>query len=242
MKLFVTDYDGTLFTSEKQIKTTIKKLEKLRERNILVVIATGRGYPSIKNQTIIYNIPYDYLICADGSIIYNKDNNIEKMFCMNKDIIKPFEEFYQTLNYEEIQFSYPTGFSNILRNDINELLGINICISTDIYNNEMVNRFIEMGKSYPKYNFLNYMHPNYSYLCVKPKGISKSYAIKYLIEKLNILKNDVYVIGDSSNDYEMIKDFNGSCISTSSPEVLAIAKSIYKNIDDYINDILKEND
>ncbi len=240
MKIFITDYDGTLFINENKIKSTVKKLTKLQNDDFIIVIATGRSYSSIKNQTAIYNIPYDYLICADGSIIYNKKNTIEKMYPMNDEIIKPLEEFYQTLKYEEIQFSYPEYYSNILNSD-NKLLGINICLSTKNYNQEIVDDFFKIANNYPNYNFLNYTHPNFSYLCVKPKNISKSFAIKYLIKKHKVLKKDLYVIGDSLNDYEMLKEYDGVGMDTSCQEVLDIVKKTYKSVHDYITDIIKED-
>ena len=47
MKLFVTDYDGTLFTSESEIKKTINKLKKLQRKNsqihILRIIPINYG-------------------------------------------------------------------------------------------------------------------------------------------------------------------------------------------------------
>ncbi len=241
MKLFITDYDGTLYIDDNKIKENNKTLKKLQKNDFKVVISTGRSYPSIKNQVNIHNIPYDYLSCADGSIIYDKDGNILESFYMNQKIIKPFQKFYENLNFEEIQFSYPEGYSNILKDDNSKLLGINVCISTINYNKEIVNEFIKMSKDYPEYNFLNYMHPNFSYLCIKPKGITKSSTIKYLMEKDNVLLKDVYVIGDSYNDYEMIKDYEGVCMDTSCKEVLDIAKKSYKSVKDYINDILRED-
>ncbi len=236
MKLFVTDYDDTLYTNDDNIKLTNKKIKKLQKEGFLIVIATGRSYPSIHNQVNIHNIYYDYLICADGSIIYN-NQNIEVMYPLNSEIIKPFEDFYQDLNYEEIQFSYPEGYSNILK-DTNNLIGINICLTTDNYTESLVNSFLLMSKDYPNYSFLDYKHPNYSYLCVKPKGISKSSGIEFLRKKYNIKKEDVYVIGDSSNDYEMIRDYHGVCVSLANDKVLSVAKKIYKSIDYYIDDIL----
>lgn len=241
MKLFVTDYDGTLFVNDKQMKSTVKKLKKLREHGFDVVIATGRIITSITNQTQIHNIPYDYIICADGSVIYDNNGNIIEKFCIKKDIIKPFEKFYQNLNYEEIQFTYPEYYSNILRDDNDNLLGINVCLSTDNYKQDIVDQFKIMSKDFPTYNFLDYMHPNFSYLCVKPKGVSKSFAINDLRKKKRILKKDVFVIGDAANDYEMIKDFKGVCVWDSTPDIIKIAKKRYKNINYFIDDILKED-
>ena len=240
MKLFVTDYDGTLFVDEKQIKKTNKLLKKLKEQDYIIVIATGRSYPSIKNQTNTYNILYDYLCCADGSIIFDNNGNAIKKYCMDHAIIKPFKEYYQKLNYEEIQFSYPEGYSNLL-NDNGELLGINICINTQNYTKEIENSFIELSKHYPNYSFLNYKHPINSFLCVKPKGISKSSSIGYLRDILNITNDNIYVIGDSYNDYEMIRDYHGYAINSFCDEVKEVAKKLYPNIDEYIKELLKED-
>lgn len=239
MKLFITDYDGTLYKNDLELKENINMLKKLQNNNFKIVISTGRSYPSIKNQVDIYNIPYDYLSCADGSIIYDNKDNIVALFSMEKKVVKPFEKFYRNINYEEIQFVYKEGYSNILKDD-DELLGINVCISTVNYTKEIVNKFIKMSKDYPNYNFLNYMHPNYSYLCIKPKGITKSSAIKCLMDINNIATNDIYVIGDSYNDYQMVKDYHGVCMNSSCNEVLKIANKSYKRVKDYIIDILKE--
>ena len=241
MKLFITDYDDTLFIGEKEIRKTVKLLKKLHKKEYYIVISTGRSYPSIKKQTIMYDIPYDYISCADGSIIYDKNGNIINAIYMNKKIIKPLMDFYQNIDFEEIQFSYPEGYSNIYDDKNDKLLGINICISTVKYSKELVNNFMELSKKYPEYNYLDYKHPNFSYLCVKPKGISKSYAVSILMEKNNVLKGNVRVIGDSSNDYEMIKDYDGVCVLNACPEVLSIAKKKYKVIDDYIYELLKED-
>ena len=237
MKLIVTDYDGTLFIDENDLEINKDYLRKWQACGYLVMISTGRSYPSIKNQVDINNIPYDYLSCADGSIIYDKNGNILKMYEMDNEIIEPYQNFYKDLNYEEIQFSYPRGYSNILLND-KELLGINICISNENYNKKIVNDFINMSKRYPKYHFLNYMHPNFSYLCIKPSGIDKSSTIDYLKNKFNLSNSDIYVIGDSHNDFEMINKYHGVCMDTSCKEVLDISKKIYKSVSEYIEDSL----
>ena len=237
MKLLVMDYDGTLFVNDNDLKNNINYLKKWKNNNNLIMISTGRSYPSIKNQVDINNIIYDYISCADGSLIYDTDGNILEMYKMDNDIIEPYEKFYKDLKYEEIQFSYPRGYSNILLDDKN-LLGINICLSNENYTKEIVNSFLLLSEKYPKYHFLNYMHPNFSYLCVKPSGIDKSKTIDYLKEKLKLKNNDIYVIGDSYNDLEMIKKYNGVCMDNSYDEILKISKKSYSTVAKYIEDIL----
>ena len=237
MKLFITDYDGTLYTSDDSIKENNKKLKELQENHFYVVISTGRSYPSIKTQINLYHIPYDFICCADGSIIYDNKGNILNMSILDKEIVNHFIEFYQKLDYEEIQFSYPDGYYSNLQNNDN-LLGINICLATNKFTKEIDNSFQKIKDEYPKYNYLSYAHPNFSYLCIKPENISKSSAVSFLQEKYHISKDDIYVIGDSSNDLEMIRDYHGVCMENSSQEVLNITKKVYKEVSDYIEDIL----
>ena len=237
MKLLVTDYDGTLFTNEDDLKVNINYLKKWQNKGNKIVISTGRSYPSIKNQVDINHIPYDFLSCADGSIIYDKNGLILKMYEMDTRIIEPFKDFYQNLNFEEIQFSYPRGYSNILLSE-KELLGINVCIKTENYSKKIVNSFKNLSKKYPEYHFLNYMNPNYSYLCIKPNNIDKAMAIEFLGEYLNIKDENIYVIGDSYNDLEMIKKYHGVCMNTSYQDVINISKKVYVSVKDYIEDSL----
>ncbi len=237
MKLFVTDYDETLYTTDEEIRENIKKIKKLQENDFLFVIATGRSFPSIKNQTKLFKIPYDYLITSDGSIIYDKDDNIVKMFDIDKESVTLMKNFYGKLNYEEIQFSYKEGYQNIYDEE-NTLLGINICMSNRIYNEKLEKNFLKLKRKYPKYNFLAYRHTNYSYLCIKPKNVNKSFAINYLKDLYDIKKKEVYVIGDSSNDIEMIHDFKGAAMASSYPDVLRVTKKRFKKVSDYIDSII----
>ena len=237
MKLFVTDYDETLYTTDEEIRENIKKIKKLQENDFLFVIATGRSFPSIKNQTKLFKILYDYLITSDGSIIYDKDDNIVKMFDIDKESVTLMKNFYGKLNYEEIQFSYKEGYQNIYDEE-NTLLGINICMSNRIYNEKLEKNFLKLKRKYPKYNFLAYRHTNYSYLCIKPKNVNKSFAINYLKDLYDIKKKEVYVIGDSSNDIEMIHDFKGAAMASSYPDVLRVTKKRFKKVSDYIDSII----
>ena len=98
MKMFVTDYDETLYLNDVDIKKNIKKLKELQKNNYIIVISTGRSYPSIKNQINNFKIPYDYVSCADGSIVYDNNENIIHLSIMNKEIIPIIQNFYKKVN------------------------------------------------------------------------------------------------------------------------------------------------
>ena len=239
MKLFVTDYDNTLYIDEESMKINIEKLKELKKNDYIIVISTGRSIPSIKEKIREYNISFDYVNCADGSIIYDKNFKLIKSFELKKEIINEIINFKNNISYEEMQISYIDGYSNII--DLSkEISGINIVIHNNNITDKTKLLFNNLKEKYPDYNYLVYNHIPYSYFCIKQKGVSKAKGITYLKEYLNILDKDIYVIGDSENDLEMIKEYHGVCVDNSYEEVLKICEKHYQNVSDYIDELLKK--
>ena len=75
------------------------------------------------------------------------------------------------------------------------------------------------------------------YLCIKSKGVSKSKSIEFLKDYLNIKKEDIFVIGDSDNDYEMIRDYNGVCVNNADDKIKEISSCVYEKISDYLKEL-----
>lgn len=238
MKLFVTDYDNTLFIDEESLKENIKKLKELQQNNYYIVISTGRSIPSIKEKIQEYHIPFDYITCADGSIIYDKNYKTIKFFEIKKDIINEIINFKNNISYEEMQIAYEDGYSNIL--DLNKkIAGINIVIHNNNINDKTINLFNKLKEKYPNYNYLVYNHIPYSYFCIKQENVSKAMGVHFLKDYLQIKNDNIFVIGDSDNDLEMLKEFNGVCVKNSTSDVLKTCKKKYNQVYDYINDLLK---
>ena len=68
MKLLVSDFDGTFDSrnSKSAIDKNIEAIKRFRDQGNIFAIATGRHYESIRKKIEKYQIPYDYLVCADG--------------------------------------------------------------------------------------------------------------------------------------------------------------------------------
>ena len=75
MQLIVCDFDGTYYTNEESILINNKYINEFRNKGNLFMLSSGRSFKSLKEMTIKYNIPYDYLSCCDGSILYDNKNN-----------------------------------------------------------------------------------------------------------------------------------------------------------------------
>jgi HAD superfamily hydrolase (TIGR01484 family) len=236
MKLFVTDYDNTLYINDDEIKETIKDLKKLKKRDTIIMISTGRALPSIKREITRNNIPFDYVSCADGSIIYDHNFNLVKAYHMNKDIISELDYLKRDLNYEEIQISYLDGYSNLL--DLTKTItSLNFVIHIDNYDQNIINKINYLKEKYPEYNYVSYLHDFIYFVCIKKKNVSKAKSISYLSRKLKIKKKDIYVIGDADNDIEMIQEFHGVTLENGTDRIKAASSKIYNKISDYINEI-----
>ena len=71
----------------------------------------------------------------------------------------------------------------------------------------------------------------------------KQYQVLIFLKLLNLVfvkDNDVFVIGDSSNDIEMIKKYYGVGMKNSCDEILCNVKKTYNEVSDYIDNILKK--
>ncbi len=72
--LIVSDYDGTIKKSD-NLKEMIESLYLLRlllEHKVGFMISTGRLYESMAKEIRDLNIPFNYLSCANGNILFDE--------------------------------------------------------------------------------------------------------------------------------------------------------------------------
>lgn len=89
--------------------------------------------------------------------------------------------------------------------------------------------------------YSNYVHSYYvteNSVEIISNKINKSRAISLLLNQFNILKKNVYTIGDGYSDIEMIKDFNGYAMINSVEELKKVAINTLKSVSDLINNII----
>lgn len=239
MKLFITDYDGTFLIDEKTLKLNIKAVNKLRKLGFKFIISTGRSFSSIKKQVELYHIPYDFLHCADGACVFDNKDNLLNFYEIEHDIVDELMKITKKENVEEIQIGYPQTYESIY-NKNDKISGINIVFRGENCPESFIPKFLKLKEQFPNYNFLVYDHITYIYFCVKAQNVSKAAAIRFMEEKYNINKKDIYVIGDSDNDVEMIRDYYGVSIDKNNEQVRKVSQKQYNHVYEYINDIIKD--
>lgn len=198
MNLLVSDYDQTVSTDDLSIRFNIKKINKFRKDGNLFMLSTGREYLSIKNEVKKWNIKYDYLSCADGTTMYDRDDKLIFISKMDKDDVKVSEflkkQYGQKINIYDII----SDNSNIPEEKVIQIFDIN---------------FIQISRDITKFLDENLINSTYSTnlncIYLKHKEASKALTIRYLENEIGIEKRNIFTIGDHNNDYEMIRDYNG---------------------------------
>jgi len=234
MKLLVTDFDNTLYTTERDFQKNIKKITEFRKQGNLFVIATGRSYRGMIDVVEEYRIPFDYLVLNQGAVIL--DHNLK---LIQKTVLEPklIRNILAKLKdndnvMEAIVFGlWDYRLTTLDNQDISKLM---FRIKSLEAAHEIKKQLYKESSDIKVYVTIN----RFFNVEIIAKEIHKGQAIKLIAERENINKEDIHVIGDASNDYEMIEMFNGSCMTNAEEEIMRIAKRQYHQVHELIADII----
>lgn len=205
IKIAFFDLDGTLTNSKKIIsKKNSNALKYLKEKNIKIVICTGRW----DSYVIDYNKDLDiidYIICNNGAEIYDLNNkklisgdtlstdeiNIINKYCINNNL---------DITYNGLLNRYKNN--DTIDNDIFQ--GVIICTKKDEveklidFSKKIDTKITYISSSYYKTKSANSYTTN-----INLNKTSKGNGIKKLLKYLNIDKKNSICFGDNKNDYDM---------------------------------------
>lgn len=251
IKIVFFDIDGTLTNSNKVMsENTINTLNKLIEKNIFIVLCSGRANSYIKQYLKLIN-KSKYSISNNGALIY--DNNLNKIIISHTLYSKDLEYLWNYSNDTKSGFIINTinnkYSNNFVKNKKDKIIvdklsdvkedkvqlvisndDINIMKELEIYINNKTNLKV-INKSF---DYLNEIKDGYYFFDVVNKNVNKGNAINDLLKVLNINKKNSLCFGDSINDIDMFKSVGISVAMGNAIEDL-------KNIADYITDTNDED-
>ena len=231
-RLLVSDYDGTFYINDLDIKRNIDKVNEFRKLNNLFVIATGRSYVDLKEKIDKYNITYDYLILNHGALLLSKELTVIKSFSLDEVQVKDI------LNYANKKDVSDIILIDNFRKNVSNTLGI-VKIMLKLYNFDEAREI----KSYIDSNYSSIK----SYLVCEDKDYlvevisikaSKSTMIKEIIKIEDIKTTNTYTIGDGVNDIDMIKKYNGYRVKNSCEELVSVTNKCVDNINELLEEII----
>lgn len=244
IKLLITDIDGTVLNEKCEFTPKIKKLFKtLTDNGTKVVLATGRmfmGADPVREQLGL-NTP---VVCYQGAmvregdnILYSNsvDNNLaeelikisrEKKFHLNlynndtlivEDDNKLFMEDYTRGRHTTYQVV--NSFDDVKLGVVSKLLAI-------IYDEaELLALRDEMAEKFK--GILSVVRSHKYYLEFTDLNATKGNALKFLMNRWNLKKEEVFASGDQDNDFDMLQNAGIKvAMGNASPKLKSIADYI----------------
>lgn len=211
-----------------------------------IISGNGAVVYDIKNEEVVYDkfLSKEQVfnvidVCEANSIFYNiytEDEVITKSLNYNvlfyhKENIKKIEEKRTHINVVSNVKEYIEQSGNT------KFLKITVCDESKMIFNGIIRKLKELGGL----DILNVEHMSrkkfklgteevsieYHYTEITNENVNKWTAIEYLLNKLNIDKNDVVAIGDNINDREMIENSGlGIVMGNSNPIMKEIGKVV----------------
>ena len=227
MKIIASDFDNTLYVKdEKNMKENIETVKKFIEKGNKFIIITGRSYTNIKKVLTEKGIPYPYLVCQDGANIFDENDKCLNRNFLNQEKCKILEKYLKNNN---IKYSYELAYND---HDIIEN-AVKITITIDSGKNaKQTLQKIKEDTNVDMYSYVSSKHIN-----IIDDYVNKSNALKYLIEN-NYITNNVMVIGDDVNDYEMLSNYDGVVMEKHDPLLNSLNKKQVKSVHDFIDTFL----
>lgn len=231
-KILISDYDNTFYINDNDIKNNIEKVTKFRDKNNIFAIATGRSYDDFNRKLREYPINYDYLIINQGATILDCKGNIIENYIIDKNIKNNLIEDLDLKN-DNTMFACSLLESRVsIKND--KITKIHKKYETLDIAKEM-NKII--NKKYSKH-IISYLITSVNAIEIISSKTNKANAINKIAKIENIKKQNIFTIGDSYNDIEMIESFNGFCVTNAEKEIKNISIKEYNSVSELIDELL----
>lgn len=227
-KLIATDLDGTLVTDDKNLTDrTVENVKKALKKNVKIMITSARAFYRLERYIDELDLRKEnqYTICFNGAIIvenitgkvlYSKNldkEEVSELIGLGKQLNVPIMLYSKNANLVEempevIQKNKNSKGMNIKIENFNK-------IDFDEEENyiykivfmDKPEKIIEIRKNLSKEIIDKYEVTSSvpEYIEFVKKGIKKSKAIKFIMDKCKIKQKEIMAIGDGENDVEMLR-------------------------------------
>lgn len=247
VKLVVTDMDGTLLNSKSEVSPLFFKLyEKLKEKKIHFIAASGRQYHSIVDR--FETIKDEITIIAENGALAKRGNT--ELFTVHLDaaaILEPILKLRTLKNtcivlcgkkkayIETSDAEFVTMFSNYyseyeIVDDLTKVTNDDF-LKIAAYHFECSETYIYPSVQQFKNNFQVIVSGEH-WLDISHINAHKGYALNIIQQELGITKEETMVFGDYNNDLKMLELANFSyAMENAHPNVKKAARFLTKTND-----------
>lgn len=236
-KIVFFDIDGTLVDLDKKLPDSTKQaVKELQDNGTHVAIATGRG--PLMTEHILKELNIDCYACYNGSICIH-DGEMVYSNPISVELCEKVTRFANTNGHSVVymgSFDYFSSKEDSSINEcFNELYSPLPVVDPEFYKSNPVYQMLVFytEKDDTKYSEeitdLELVRWHKYSVDLLPKGGSKAFGIRQMVERMGYKLNDVYAFGDGLNDLQMLTDVGtGICMGNGHPLV--------KEAADYVTD------
>lgn len=225
-KIIAIDLDGTLLRSDHTISDyTVETLQKIQEKGHKIIISTGRPYRTalpyyhqLGLHTPMINFNGSLTHIPESKWAYEHSVTIDRQYLLELlGQAKQIEADFIASEYRK-KFYITTDFPETIEP---QLFGVPEITEKMVLKTDKItknpNAILFQTRADDKYALAEELRQHFSQemevdswggplniLECSPKGINKAYALKYLLEILNIDKDRLIAFGDEHNDTEML--------------------------------------
>lgn len=255
MRIAVTDYDGTLNHRGKIEARSMDAIQRWRNAGNRFGIATGRDLSMILHEIEKWRIPFDFLICCNGAVIYGpdlavwrsvdiEDARIPQVLSHPAAIASMHLEMccdgkvYLCAQDEKTWFpALGSPYTEIFREDALAATGVQQVSFAYFSASDGTRYAAELNAAFGESMFA---HQNGACIDLTHKTVSKAEGIDALLRITGWSASGLLAIGDSDNDLPMIRKYAGFAVSRAADTAKAAARALYESVGQMLDEVLSE--
>lgn len=251
MRVAVSDYDGTLLSLGSVSVENIAAISAWRKSGNVFGIATGRDLSLVMHDINQWRIPFDFLVCMNGAILYDSELRVLQrknipdglikdillhpaalvsmhyQLCsdgMSKLFIRSAASWFRGISasFSEISFK-----DSLLQSNIQQ---ISLAYETEAEYSKCADALLTDFKDKVSLNLNNYC------IDINSPGVNKLAGILELLAIKGWPSEGLLAIGDAENDLSMIRHFKGFSVFNAHTKVVSEAAAVYDSVGNMLID------
>ncbi len=248
-KLVAMDLDGTLLRDDLSMSPRVlSALERARQKGILLTLATGRGYPSMRSWVQKLNITTPVIGYQGAAVVDPQTHTAIYQRTFPRQLVTPLRDFARAsslsltiyandLIYVEDKRQSDAFYDKWFGLPYRLVDDLAAAITTEPIKFIIIGEGPELDRVRPEVearfgSHLHIVRSHEYFLEGLAPGTNKGQALAWLAQQLGIARRETMAIGDSGNDKEMIAWAGlGVAMGNASPEARSVADYVAPGVD-----------
>lgn len=250
MKVLASDYDGTLLVDDIFSPTTLEAIRRWRSVGNQFGIVTGRDLRMTKSAVCEHQIPFDFLICNNGCVLYDQNCEELKSSYLPDEIVHRLIKSpviarspYIVLADKNGRYIYDDDYQKEKYNNVfytqvltkEDLKHPNYFYQMDTRYKDAEEMFLALDLLEEEFGNEIHINPNIETIDFTPKGVTKLSGLQNYVELMQLNTADIITVGDGLNDLPMIEYYYGYTMQWAIDRIKEKARAVISSVEELIN-------